>query len=112
MSRRACQLFVDRIIEDCKNHRIGQADFYNSYLNDMWLSALVVDGGLSMSGSKDMVHLHTTEDVGPRKNNSIISAHLSTIVPSGYVYKKDGRDAEHAYSPEYLLQKHREWVNS
>jgi hypothetical protein len=104
ISNRACQIYVDEIEEACKGHVIQgkyvDTDYHNSYLNDWWTTALVTDHNLIKAGSSSFVHLTSIDEMGPRKNNNYISAHLSTI------------KGKENYSPSFMLQKHQEWLNS
>ena len=115
VSRKACQIHVNEIEEACKGHVIqgkhSCTDYNNSFLQDWWLSALVADHNLPRAGSKSMVHLWSTNDIGPRKDNNIMSAHLSTMTPPNYV-NVGGREQEHRYQPWFMVKKHQEWLDS
>jgi hypothetical protein len=54
----------------------------------------------------------TTNDLGPRRDNEIISCHLSTIYPHGQKWDGNGRETEWKYRPEYMHKLHREWQDS
>ena len=99
VSRKACKIYVDEIKDAVKGHRIGEANFYCSYLPDLWLGILVKDHGLKMGTSSSFIHMTSREQEGPRKSNTVTSCHLSTFRPGGY-------------SPELLLSLHAEWNNS
>jgi len=115
ISKKLMQLYVDKMEEACKGFVIQGKnvvnDFYNSYLNDWWTTALAKHHNLSMAGSTSFVHLWTLDAAGPRRDNNIVSAHLSTVTPPGYV-NVGGRECEHRYRPSFMLQKHQEWLGS
>ena len=115
ISKRLKQLYVDKMEDACKGFVIQDKkvtnDFYHSYLNDWWTTALALDKKMNIAGSASFVHLWTLDAIGPRRDNNLVSAHLSTITPPGYV-DIGGRECEHRYSPSFMLKKHQEWMNS
>lgn len=63
---------------------------------------------LTIKDSREMPCNLTPDDHGPRKENNIISVHLSTINPTGN-WNGQGRETEWKYRPEYMYKLHREW---
>lgn len=64
---------------------------------------LVIEDNRQFTTSLDV------DDVGPRRDNGVVTNHLSTIRPRGYNGKFTGRETEFSYSPEYMHKLHREW---
>lgn len=104
ISKKACQIYVDEIESACKEHiiqgKLVSTNYYNSYLNDWWTTALVADHQLPKAGSESFVHLTSLVAIGPRRDNNFVSAHLSPI------------KGKEQYSPSFMLQKHEEWLQS
>ncbi len=106
LSRKALQHVVEEFPEIIKkNPSVWEED---------WHTGIVVRGHseLTIQDTRYMTCNLTANDFGPRKDNDIISCHLSTIYPEGQTWNKQGRETEWKYRPEYMYKLHEEWKAS
>jgi hypothetical protein len=112
ISRKAMEIVVDEFPTFPAKHG---GNFYTSPEEDVWVGLIVAKhlDILTREENKNMPCLVNVHQHGPRKYNSIISCHLSTIAPDGYVGKYEGfRESEWKYRPEYMYKLHKEWQES
>lgn len=106
LSRKALQYVVDGFPNIIRQHP-------QIWEEDLWTGRILREHEDIQIGSTKFMPCNLTEfDPGPKKNNKIISVHLSTIHPMQGSFDGMGRETEWKYRPEYMYKLHREWKDS
>lgn len=83
-------------------------NYKSSVDEDFWVGESLLNRNIKTRDHKGFINMLEESEHGPRQNNTIVTAHLSTIYPGG-TWNGLGREAEWKYRPEYMYRLHREW---
>jgi hypothetical protein len=105
LSRKMCQIVCDEMSVKTQRHPlVGHCELQYGYGEDLWTGLLFGDHRFELTTadfSLSMIDLFSMSEDGPRKQNQIMSMHMSPLRSNGVEYQA-----------EHMIQKHKEWLDS